>query len=98
MCIRDRTGTYATAQAGETLTADGKTQKDRLKKLQENVITASTNAELTGNDYGDYFIEKESYSGAISHKRQTAKDKLLLHTTKALSVPASKTVSSKESS
>lgn len=59
------TGTYATAQAGETLTADGKTQKDRLKKLQENVITASTNAELTGNDYGDYFIEKESYSGAI---------------------------------
>lgn len=27
------TGTYATAQAGETLTADGKTQKDRLKKL-----------------------------------------------------------------
>lgn len=59
------TGTYATAQAGETLTADGKTQKDRLKKLQENVITASTNAELTGNDFGDYFIERESYSGAI---------------------------------
>ena len=53
------TGTYATAQAGETLTADGKTQKDRLKKLQENVITASTNAELTGNDFGDYFIERE---------------------------------------
>lgn len=59
------TGTYATAQAGETLTADGKVQKDRLKKLRENVITASTNAELTGNDYEDYFIEKESYSGAI---------------------------------
>lgn len=59
------TGTYATAQAGETLTADGKTQKDRLKKLKENVITASTKAELTGNDFGDYFIEKESYSGAI---------------------------------
>lgn len=59
------TGTYATEQAGEPLTADGKVQKDRFKKLQENVITASTNAELTGNDYGDYFIEKESYSGAI---------------------------------
>ena len=32
---------------------------------KENVITASTKAELTGNDFGDYFIEKESYSGAI---------------------------------
>lgn len=58
-------GTYTTASAGETLTADGKAQSDRSKKLAENVITATEHAELTGNDYGDYFIESESYSGAI---------------------------------
>ena len=60
------TGTYATEQAGETLNADGTVQKDRIKKLTENVITASSKAELTGNDFSDYYIAQESYSGAIS--------------------------------
>lgn len=59
------TGTYATAQAGETLNPDGTVQKDRLKKLKENTILASTKAELTGNTHGDYYIQKEMYSGAI---------------------------------
>lgn len=48
------------------MNADGTVQTDRLKKLEENIITASKAAELSGNDYGDYFIEKEEYSGAIS--------------------------------
>ena len=58
-------GTYETSQAGETLNADGSTQTDRMKKLQENRITPSASAQLTGNDFGDYFIESEEYSGAI---------------------------------
>lgn len=59
-------GTYATALAGETLTANGNVQSDRLKKLTEVEITATKGAELTGNNYSDYFIESESYSGAIA--------------------------------
>lgn len=58
-------GTYATSNAGETLKADGTAQTDRFKKLQENKITPYTNATLTGNEYGDYYIAKEEYSGAI---------------------------------
>lgn len=66
--VKDKTmnGVYSTANAGEKLNADGTVQTDRLKKLEENIITASKAAELSGNDYGDYFIEKEEYSGAIS--------------------------------
>ena len=60
------TGTYTTANAGETLTADGKVQPDRNLKLEENIITASEHAQLKGNNYGDYFIESEAYSGAIN--------------------------------
>lgn len=60
------TGTYATAEAGETLNPDGTPQTDRLKKLTENVITADTHAELQGDTYGDYYIAEEKYSGAIS--------------------------------
>ena len=60
------TGTYATAEAGETLNPDGTPQTDRLKKLTENVITADTHAELQGDIYGDYYIAEEKYSGAIS--------------------------------
>ena len=60
------TGTYATAETGETLNSDGTPQTDRLKKLTENVITADTHAELQGDTYGDYYIAEERYSGAIS--------------------------------
>lgn len=60
------TGTYATAEAGETLNPDGTPQTDRLKKLTENVIAADTHAELQGDTYGDYYIAEEKYSGAIS--------------------------------
>lgn len=60
------TGTYATAETGETLNPDGTPQTDRLKKLTENVITADTHAELQGDIYGDYYIAEEKYSGAIS--------------------------------
>ena len=60
------TGTYATAEAGETLNPDGTPQTDRVKKLTENVITADTHAELQGDIYGDYYIAEEKYSGAIS--------------------------------
>ena len=59
-------GTYATANAGEQLDANGQVLPDRLKKLTENVITLSEPAELSGNDYGDYFIQREAYSGAIA--------------------------------
>lgn len=59
-------GAYETINASEKLNEDGTAQVDRLKKLKENPITAKTKAELTGNDYGDYFVEKEEYSGAIS--------------------------------
>ena len=59
-------GYYSTANAGETLTEDGKVQPDRLKKLVENPITASENAELSGDKFNDYFIEREEYSGAIT--------------------------------
>lgn len=58
-------GTYQSKDAGETLNADGSIQTDRFKKLQEYTIIPNTNAVLTGNDYGDYFIEREEYSGAI---------------------------------
>lgn len=59
------TGTYATANAGEKLDSNGQALPDRLTKLDENVITATKKAELTGNNFGDYFIEREEYSGAI---------------------------------
>ena len=58
-------GTYATANAGEKLDSNGQALPDRLTKLDENIITATEKAELTGNDFGDYFIEREEYSGAI---------------------------------
>ena len=72
--LKDQTmsGTYATANAGETLTADGKAQPDRLKKLSENTITASKGAELTGNGKGNYYIAEEIYTGAISRAALTA--------------------------
>lgn len=60
-------GTYATAQAGETLNPDGTPQSNRLEKLQENRITRDTSVPivLDGNTYGDYYIASEEYSGAI---------------------------------
>lgn len=59
-------GRYTTANAGETLTADGKVQSDRLKHLEENSITPIEKAVLSGNKFDDYFIELEKYSGAIT--------------------------------
>lgn len=58
-------GTYATANAGEKLDSNGQALPGRFTKLDENVITATKSPELTGNDFGDYFIEREEYSGAI---------------------------------
>lgn len=60
-------GTYETAQAGETLTPEGKPQSNRLEKLAENKITRDpgTPVNLIGNDFGDYYIASENYSGAI---------------------------------
>ena len=58
-------GTYATANAGEKLDSNGQALPDRLTKLDENIITLTEKAVLVGNDYGDYFIEREEYSGAI---------------------------------
>lgn len=66
------TGRYETANAGETLNPDGTAQSDRMKKLDENIITADTKAQLTGNDFGDYVIVKEEYSGAICRATLTA--------------------------
>lgn len=61
-------GYYESANAGETLNSDGTAQSDRLKKLQEYEILlgAEGGAKLSGNEFGDYFIEREEYSGAIS--------------------------------
>lgn len=58
-------GTYATANAGETLTADGKVQPDRRKKLSETEITRTEAISLVNNPYGNYYIASEDYSGGI---------------------------------
>ncbi len=65
-------GTYATANAGEALNADGTVQADRLLKLTENVITPAITANLTGNTFGDYFVASQDYSGAIYRAAITA--------------------------
>lgn len=67
--------TYESSQAGETLNSDGSVQQDRLKKLVEYQMTAAVSAQLTGNDYGDYYIEKEEYTGAICRASLTAQVK-----------------------
>ena len=63
----DYKGTYATANAGEQLGPDGKPQADRFNKLTENVIVRNADSPiiLENNDYGDYYIASENYSGAI---------------------------------
>ena len=66
-------GAYADKNAGETLTAEGSTQKDRLNKLVENEITLTEQVSLTNNDYGDYYIASEKYSGAIARTSIVAK-------------------------
>lgn len=59
-------GTYATSQAGETLTAEGKPQTDRMKKLQEISITVPTDGMyLTGASSQNYYIANRVFSGAI---------------------------------
>lgn len=67
-------GTYATANAGETLTADGKAQADRLLHLAEVEITRSANdaISLVNDPFSDYYIASESYSGAIARAMLTA--------------------------
>lgn len=59
-------GTFAMAQAGESLTAEGRPLPDRLKKLEENVITRTEDISLVNNEQGNYYIASEDYSGAIS--------------------------------
>lgn len=58
-------GTYATSDAGESLDENGKVLPDRFLKLEENVITLTETPQLINNDYKDYFIASEAYSGAI---------------------------------
>lgn len=61
-------GTYATAESGETLKVDGTVQDDRDKKYTENPITLTETVSLINNEYGDYHIASEQYSGAISRE------------------------------
>lgn len=67
-------GTYATANAGETLTADGKAQPDRWLHLAESEITRSAQDAifLVNDPFSDYYIASESYSGAIARAMLTA--------------------------
>lgn len=67
-------GTYATANAGETLTADGKAQLDRWLHLAESEITRSAQDAifLVNDPFSDYYIASESYSGAIARAMLTA--------------------------
>ena len=61
-------GTYEAKDAGETLTPDGTAQEDAKNKLQEYKITRTGDISLTGNDFGDYYIAREDYSGAIRRR------------------------------
>ena len=69
-------GNYATANAGETLVGkdengDNGTVKpsvgdeNRYWWLTENAITRTEDLTLANNEYGDYYIADEDYSGAI---------------------------------
>ena len=58
-------GVYERAEAGELLNTNGTLQTDRLQKLTEYTITPSESIDLTNNEYGDYYIADEQYSGAI---------------------------------
>lgn len=58
-------GVYATANAGETLNADGTVQDDRYTKLAENTITRTEEIRLIKDPEGNYYIASEEYSGAI---------------------------------
>lgn len=70
------TGKYATANAGETLVnKDSNGDNGRIRPsegdenrywwLTENEITRTQDLTLINNDYGDYVIASEDYSGAI---------------------------------
>ena len=67
-------GIYATANAGETLTAGGKALPDRLLHLAEVEITrcADDAISLVNDPFSDYYIASESYSGAIARAMLTA--------------------------
>ena len=58
-------GVYSTANAGETLNADGTVQDDRYTKLAENTITRTEEIRLIKDPEGNYYIASEEYSGAI---------------------------------
>lgn len=75
--VKDATmkGTYEMSTAGEELNADGTPKTGRMKKLDEYTITAATNATLTGNTFGDYYIAKEEYTGAIARATLEARVK-----------------------
>lgn len=58
-------GVYKTSDAGETLNPDGTVKEDRLLHLEEYTITPVSSAVLEGEDAGNYYIEREEYTGAI---------------------------------
>ncbi|MCI2047926.1 MAG: hypothetical protein LKJ90_09475 [Faecalibacterium sp.] len=58
-------GTYATAQASETLKADGTAQDGRMFKLVEDPITRTEEMQLAHDPNQNYYIKEEKYSGAI---------------------------------
>jgi len=67
-------GTYSSSSAGEDL-VDGKVKTDRMKNLTEKTITRTGTLTLQGNDYNDYYIKTEKYSGAIYRASLTAQVK-----------------------
>lgn len=65
-------GRYDTANAGETLTAEGTAQDDRLLHLVENPITRTEEISLVHDPHGNYAIAEEHYSGAICRRTISA--------------------------
>ena len=61
-------GVYETSDAGETLKPDGSAQDDAVFKLKEYEITRTESISLSNNPYGDYYIDREEYSGAIRRR------------------------------
>lgn len=65
-------GTYATANAGETLDENGHTLPNRFLRLEENAITRTEPIRLVNDPNGNYYIAQEIYSGAIYRASLTA--------------------------
>lgn len=58
-------GLYNDHNAGENLDSQGKPLPEREKKLKEVEIFLTEQPKLKNNNFNDYFIQREKYSGAI---------------------------------